>query len=204
MHYCSWGTPQVADLHLHFMPLTTTPWGFPCSWFSSHLTVCSSSPYLIRYPSLGQSCSSVQWLTEFQADIVTVLPSSTRTDISSQKFIKLVKHDFSLKNPCWLLLLPLEMFVSHFLMWDNESGNFIFAYILICNSTYHWHEIFYKSCTTDDIVYFFSFSLCSLHLWWPLQFLIIISCICFMYPAPSERTLFIFSIFKALQQCMLQ
>lgn len=39
-----WGT-LLASLQLDFEPLITTPWAWPLSQFSFHVTVCLFSPY---------------------------------------------------------------------------------------------------------------------------------------------------------------
>ena len=67
-----WGTPLVTDLQLHFVPLITTLWAWSFSQFSTHLTVCLSSPYQLLYEDLLGD--SVKGPAEVQVDNIHCSP----------------------------------------------------------------------------------------------------------------------------------
>jgi len=88
-----WGTPLVTGLLLDFVLLITIVWAQSLSQFSIHLCVCSSSLYTNSFSMNILQETVLEALSKSRYTIFAVLPSSVRPVISSQKFIKLVKHD---------------------------------------------------------------------------------------------------------------
>ena len=99
----SWGTSLATGFQLDSTSLIPTFWTLPVSQFLVHLTIHSSFTQFLSLPTrmLWEQCQKLCWSQGRQHPLLSChLPNR-----SCLKATRLVKHDFPLVNPCWLLLI---------------------------------------------------------------------------------------------------
>lgn len=104
----SWRASLVISHKLGFKLFTSALWGIHSLLSLSNLAKKKTKKNTTTN-NYKNSCQNT-WLSRGKTSF-TVLLSSTESALSSQNIIRLVKHDLSLANPCWLFSITLFTFL---------------------------------------------------------------------------------------------